>query len=190
MTWYTVEHACGDSERHRITGSNAASRDRRAEGLRATDCSACQQRQRETDKAERNAAAAAAAIEQGLPELVGTERQIPWATTIRADALAILDEMVSFLDDKDETAGTSAHRVAAERKALECYRRIYLATTQAKPWIDFRDWISRPAELARRFATENQHKTELAELEAQPYKMTMLASLALSRRNARGHQPS
>lgn len=189
MTWYTVEHACGDTERHQITGSTAAERDWRAAALRETECSACQQRQREAEHARRNAAAAAAAADQGLPALTGTDRQVPWATTIRADALALLDEMLAYIDNEGPTAA-AGQRADDQRRVIESYRRIYLAATQAKAWIDYRAWALRPGELARRLVTEDEHKRELAALGSHAYTLRRLATRVVSRRNARGAGPT
>ncbi|MFI2557810.1 hypothetical protein [Nocardia farcinica] len=78
-----------------------------------------------------------------MPAVTGTDRQVPWATTIRADALALLDEMLAYIDSEEPTAA-AGQRAVDEHRVIECYRRIYLAAAQAKAWIDYRAWALRP----------------------------------------------
>ena len=78
MAWYYVKRSCGHEERFQITG-NHSYREwmiARLEGELCSDCIAAQ-------RAEENAAAAAANAESELPALVGSEKQIGWAATIR-----------------------------------------------------------------------------------------------------------
>lgn len=69
LVWYTIEHACGDTERHQIPGTNTGGhRDRRAERMRHTECSACTAKAQQAERTTRDAAAAASAAEQKLPD--------------------------------------------------------------------------------------------------------------------------
>ncbi|WP_280411733.1 hypothetical protein, partial [Nocardia asiatica] len=66
MAWYTIDHECGHTERHQIPGSNSGGqRDRRADGLRHTECSACAAEARQADRQARDAAAAGPAAPPG-----------------------------------------------------------------------------------------------------------------------------
>lgn len=84
-----ITHACGHEQVHFFTGF-ASQHDRKAQWLRTTKCRPC-------FVAERNAAQADAASRDGaaiahldLALLTGSERQVAWATTIRAGRLAAL----------------------------------------------------------------------------------------------------
>ena len=78
MGWTKIEYACGHTEQQQMYGKNSE-RDRRAAAMGRDDCPAC-----------RRAAADKAATDQGLPQLTGSDKQIAWATDIRARALRLL----------------------------------------------------------------------------------------------------
>jgi hypothetical protein len=84
-------------------------------------CSDClaEQRRKEREKAE------AEASEKGLPKLTGSEKQIAWATTIRADILKQIEKYVT--------------RSCAEEKANAIMNQI-IKNTSASYWIDHRDY--------------------------------------------------
>lgn len=90
-----------------------------------------------------------------------TERQVAWATTLRADALAVLDAVIDFLDH-DEHSDRS-DRDQEIRRIVDTIRTIYLATTTATKWIDYRTYQHNPDQMARIFVTGEQ-KAELTRL--------------------------
>lgn len=91
-------------------------------------CPECYKVQAEKDKAdeairrqEENEAAAANAVAMGLPNLIGTEKQITWATTIRQ----------SFLD--------KALMANPNEKGRQLINHIISSILNASEWIDTRD---------------------------------------------------
>src|SRR3954454_11511057 len=87
MAWESIEHTCGHPARHQVYGKRDA-REREMRGLSASPCPDCLAVELATERQKASEAAAAAAVETGLPALVGTEKQIAWAERIRADLLA------------------------------------------------------------------------------------------------------
>ncbi|MGY1944439.1 hypothetical protein [Nocardia asiatica] len=181
MTWYSIDHSCGHTERHQIAGSNSGGqRDRRADGMRHTECSACAAEARQADRRARDAAAAAAAAEQALPDLEGTPAQVRWATTIRAEALAVLDMVLDYLDSHDDRP---ADRDQQLRQTIADTRAIYLTTVEAKKWIHYRTYQHDPTQLARVLATAAQ-RAELDKAEGGSIRdLHLTITLAQSRNN-------
>ncbi|RYF12951.1 MAG: hypothetical protein EOO77_16560 [Oxalobacteraceae bacterium] len=82
-----ITHACGHVQAHHLVGY-ASQQERKARWLPTTDCRSCYiagKRAEQTEAALRNDAAIA---HVELPALAGSDRQIAWATTIRAGCLA------------------------------------------------------------------------------------------------------
>ncbi|MFI6308526.1 hypothetical protein ACIBEK_00055 [Nocardia fusca] len=157
-----------------MPGTNSGGqRDRRAARMGEDPCSDCTQEQRQTERAARDAAAAA---EQQLPDLTGSERQITWAMTLRAEALAVLN-VTDHLDHEEPT-----DRDREARRSIADIRTVYLATTAAKAWIDHRAYQLDPARLARALATD-EHKAELSGLASGGRGLQLTVRLALSRIN-------
>ncbi|WP_280426426.1 hypothetical protein [Nocardia carnea] len=154
MSWYTIDHACGHTEQHRITSGNRRSRDWRAEKMREHDCDECCTKARRADLDARNAAAAAEAADNGYPELTGTPGQVAWATTIRSNALGRLAAFGEVLDESDEDEESRA----AYRDLVAEIRAIYLAATGAAAWLDHRDGIADPVRMAGNLAPEQRER--------------------------------
>lgn len=96
MTWYQVERACSHTERMNVTGRNAGTRywyiETHLETEKCTDCV-------EADRRAATEAAAEAAKAESLPDLVGSEKQVAWAETLRRDVLDRLQSKVELLAD-------------------------------------------------------------------------------------------
>jgi hypothetical protein len=93
MAKCNVTHACGHTSEHNLFGPYKE-RDRRAQWLAGQDCPTCEAERREAAKRAANAAATQAAQEAGLPELLGSEKQIAWAESIRLKALGEAQEAI------------------------------------------------------------------------------------------------
>lgn len=131
MTWYTITHACTHEVRQHVHGDKRSQRDWKAEQLAQQNCDDCSARDRKTEREAANAAALAAAEAAGWPALTGTENQVPWAASIRARALALLDVVA-------EVAADNPRR--PERGALVApVREMLLRQTSAGSWITLRD---------------------------------------------------
>ena len=115
---HRIAHACGHEQAHYIPGY-PAQQDRKARWLRTTKCRACFVDDKRSEEAEAAARNAAAIAHLDLPELVGSDRQVSWATTIRMKRLAAI------------MAGSSADGADGHQACI--------AVTDAKWWIDHRD---------------------------------------------------
>ena len=109
---YDVTHTCGHTSRVELFGKNA-DREKRLAWLERTVCPDC-------IRAEQNEAA----IEQGLPELVGSEKQIAWALSLREKAIAAAEEeamkIKAQLDEIENSGGIEAAcRAEAAARGLD-----------------------------------------------------------------------
>jgi hypothetical protein len=100
MAKYTVTHKCGHTQQHVIYGSN---RDWELKRLAEQVCAACYKEALLKDDGKD----VAWAQESGLPALIGSEKQIPWANSIRRGKWAELDK-------EEERFNALAAQAAAE----------------------------------------------------------------------------
>lgn len=111
-----ITHACGHEQAHHLVGY-ASQQERKARWLRTTHCRSCFIADKKAEQAEATRRDSAAIAHLDLPALVGSDRQVVWATTIRTGRLA------GMVADPDVDRGWQT-----------C-----LAITDAKWWIDHRD---------------------------------------------------
>ena len=90
MAKYTIIHRCGHRQMYELYGK-MNERLRRLREMKPRSCSACLREEYEAE----NEASAKHNAENNLPELQGTDRQKPWAETIRKDRL---EETKEFLE--------------------------------------------------------------------------------------------
>lgn len=128
MAKYTVTRACGHDETVGLIGK-IKDREWRLEHVEPHKlCSECYQKQLAEQREKENREAAEAAKDMNLPALTGTEKQIPWAETIRQQLLADIDAYIyEFVGEK--------HR--NDPKLVEAIENIK-AKTEARWWIDHR----------------------------------------------------
>ena len=112
-----ITHACGHGQAHYLTGF-ASQQERKARWLHTTKCRTCFIADKQSEQAAAAARDGAATAHLELPPLTGSDRQVAWATTIRAGRLASL-------------VGSSA---AVDTDSLQICRSV----TDAKWWIDHR----------------------------------------------------
>ena len=82
MSWYPVTYRCGHAGREQIYGPVSRREwiaDQRAQKL----CADCWAEEKERERTRENTEATAWAEEYGLPELIGTEKQVAYAQTVR-----------------------------------------------------------------------------------------------------------
>lgn len=120
MAKYTIRHTCGCPQIINLTG-NSRTRQWRLDKLESEACfdhknmlAALQAKKRAADV--------------GLPELIGTDRQISWALTLRQKALDTMDQSDILRTAVLFAPNTTALIVARVRGYLE-----------AKYWIESRD---------------------------------------------------
>lgn len=132
MAKYSVDHTCGHSQTHELLGPHKE-RDRKLAWLETTVCSDCCHAKREAD----HAAAATLAAEEnqaaGLPALIGSEKQVAWAESIRVPICAALAAAESTLAARTWTSPE------AEREMRDAFALIVdevCGRTDARWWID------------------------------------------------------
>ena len=113
---HCIVHACGHEQVHHIPGFTSQ-QERKARWLGTTRCRTCFIAEKRAEEAEAARHHTAVITGLRLAELTGSERQVTWANTIRAERLAAL---VSNQGDQ-QLAGHAC-----------------LAITNAKWWIDHR----------------------------------------------------
>jgi len=130
MAKYDVTYSCGHSERVKLFGPTR-DRERKIEWMESRLCYDCFRAKLERDRLAASAAAAQQAEENGLPPLIGSEKQVAWAETIRLRRLSELDDSVqkALVDASDDP-----HREAL----LDMIDRIHRIGS-AKWWIDHRE---------------------------------------------------
>lgn len=128
MAKYTVTRSCGHEEVVALIGK-INDREWRLENVESSKlCSECYQIDLQRRREEANREAAEAAKDNNLPALTGTEKQIPWAETIRQRILADIDALIY----------AGAKRNGRNELAIqESYQAIRNKTT-AHWWIDRR----------------------------------------------------
>lgn len=118
---YDITYSCGHTETIQLFG-RVRERERRILWLQEHGmCSECKNKAWQQERERKNAEAAQASAEMGLPDLLGTERQIAWAVTIRFEFVEHCEE----LKDKDNEYETIQH--------------LFQTKTEASFWIDLRD---------------------------------------------------
>jgi hypothetical protein len=134
MAKYTITRSCSHTEEVQIYGTNShGERTRQAEYEATKLCRECylaaQQAKRDAAAAE----AAQTATEQGLPELTGSEKQIKWALSIRAEKLS---ELAATL------AQVTVHNPTTDAMLATAQQRL-TAHTASSWWIDNRNETAR-----------------------------------------------
>ncbi|WP_298273854.1 MULTISPECIES: hypothetical protein [Alphaproteobacteria] len=113
-----ITHVCGHGQVHYLSGF-ASQQERKARWLRTTKCRTCFLDGKRPEQAEAAVCASAAVAHLDLPSLSGSDRQIAWATTIRATRIAAIVTRTGRADDN----------------------RALIPMTEAKWWIDYRDLV-------------------------------------------------
>lgn len=128
MAKYNAIHSCGHTERVDLIGPRN-SREWRLERIAQKPCDACWRAEREAENAKRNAEAAKENQAMELPALVGSEKQIAWAETVRLGILRSIDETVS---------NPYYGRVRSHPRLQSALDSLY-GETRAHWWIDQRE---------------------------------------------------
>lgn len=92
MAKHNITHSCGHQVTHNLIGK-LNDRDHKAAWLTNHVCSECY-------KVQLAVAAAEAAKEQQLPALIGSDKQVAWATTIRQEILESIKQEVLRITKK------------------------------------------------------------------------------------------
>lgn len=120
MAIYEIEHACGHTAERQIYGTNVrGEREEQARRMANQPCAACYRATQDNKAAaqKNKIIAKAAALTEGLQvaDLEGSEKQIPWASSIRAQAIFDIDDQ--YDGPEDAQTRTAAIRVAVRIKS-------------------------------------------------------------------------
>lgn len=127
MANYSVTYSCGHSVEKQLYGKIAERERYMAWAATKGDCPAC----RAADKAKRFEAVE---IENGLPSLTGTEKQIAWARGIRAEKI---DEIQEYFTQVRTRAPADKMELLEEQIAVTM--QALAEKTGASWWIDSRN---------------------------------------------------
>lgn len=140
MGQYTVNHACGCRQKHQLFGK-IDGRERMVAALENTACDECSAKMRaEKAKSEPN-------------PLVGSDRQVSWASDIRRKAVSFLDGFEAKINALPP--GSPEDKVANARKVLADLRAAVDTQTSASWWIDHKHVsMTSVSALAKMFGVE------------------------------------
>ena len=92
MAKYDVNYSCGHKGTVNLVGKYVE-REKKIEWMQQGVCPDCYKAQQTAKREAENKAAAVAAADAGLPALKGSEKQINWANSIRAELIAGLEKI-------------------------------------------------------------------------------------------------
>ena len=123
---------CGHAETIQIYGK-VSGRDNQAAYEQTKLCYECYKAEQSAKRAAESHNAAEAAKSSGLPALVGSDKQIAWAETIRAAALAEIEPLRETM----EKVPQDHPNIKSAKSALEIINKV-AGRASAKDWIDTR----------------------------------------------------
>lgn len=141
MAWYEGTYACGHEGRVNVIGPNKQRQwkiDRHFEGL----CSECYAKKREEEIKEKNKQSIAKSADMELPGLLGSEKQVAWAQSLRLEYIDRVDER---LESSRKYAIKNERIQEFDEAKTTCFNALeyFLRTkTEAKFWIDNRNCFS------------------------------------------------
>ncbi|MHB8171199.1 MAG: hypothetical protein ACYDG6_06620 [Thermincolia bacterium] len=136
MSKYAVTRACGHEETIALFGK-VKLREWRLEHVEPNKlCSKCWQVEVEHKREEETKKAAEEAKESGLPELVGTEKQVDWAERIRIKLLSDFEEIVAKVSGQPKE---KLSRFDLTLEKVDDAMKVIQNKTSASWWIDHRD---------------------------------------------------
>lgn len=149
---YTITRTCGHQTSEQLYGKGSE-RERRLAWLKSQPCLAC------TRQGKRQNAATAPQIAD-LPVLVGTEKQVAWALTIRAEKLAAIDAIAADIRERGDRA-VAAGQVSREDADTAIAAEVAPAVAKARMMDSAAFWIDHRGEstqdLLRMFAPVAAH---------------------------------
>lgn len=141
MAWYYGKYSCGCDGRVNIcapTKDRQRIADWKFEGL----CPECYKKQQEEERAKANKEAAEKSAEMALPELIGTVKQVAWATTIRLDKINIVSSQADKLIEKIQKSPNHEDKKPAGIAMVKNTLNWFIGQhTDAVYWIDNRDAV-------------------------------------------------
>jgi len=126
----TITHTCGHTETVQMYGTSKE-RDGKAAWLAGKPCQECQRKAQQAQATE-------SAQAQGLPTLTGSDKQVAWATTIRAELLGKVATMRKEFEAIGRKQNVTEDVMAAQMGQFDTLAGKVAAQTSASWWIDRR----------------------------------------------------
>lgn len=126
----TITHTCGHTETVQMYGSSSE-RDSKAAWLAGKPCQECQRKAQQAQAAE-------SAQAQGLSALTGSDKQVAWATTIRAEQLAGVAALRKEFQAAGRKQNVTEAVMAEQMGQFDALVAKLTAQTAAAWWIDRR----------------------------------------------------
>jgi hypothetical protein len=139
MAKYEVNFSCGHTETVNLIGKHKG-RERKIEWLKTQMCYACYQDVKQSIREKELEAAKEQAEKSGLPELLGSEKQVAWAETIRKNALASAKN--AFVTDEDFDKLPKEYKENDVMNILKNARKQLETEVSAKWWIENRGVVN------------------------------------------------
>lgn len=176
MAKYDITFSCGHTENRDLIGK-VKDRERKIEyfenhGL----CTECWEAEKKRQFEEQNQKATEEAREYGLPDLTGSEKQVPWATTLRQKFIADTEKYIGTREEKlagglftaDPTGQAQLETILRGMRAA--VEEKLLTETSARYWIDSRtiddnEWLRAMGEKALTVPPAVPREVEQAALE-------------------------
>ncbi len=133
MAKYTVEHSCGHVVVHQLVGKSSE-RDRRIEWLETVPCLECTRKAQQEARDKENAVSAQTNTEKKRIPLIGSEKQVAWAETIRVSILDKVDNFLAMLPDKEDQLEKQGYKKVRVEKVFFFLQ----GQDSASWWIDHR----------------------------------------------------
>lgn len=135
MKYYGM-YACGHEDAVDIYGPGK-DREWKREKEFSRPCPECRKKARQRERDEANKIAAEAAAKMGLPDLIGSEKQVAWAITIRNDFINSVNELLQKNPDRKITVAES--KIIDINDWGHAFDSLVSEKTTAKFWIDNRE---------------------------------------------------
>ena len=170
MAQHTIDHTCGHSQTHNLYGPHV-DRDRKEAWLQNTVCSDCYREAQDSARSAENASAAEANQAAGLPALVGSEKQIAWAESIRKPICEALSKFEADFKPHPDLSESAAEELGDAVALLVDEIRL---KTECRWWIDVAGEAGtgfdlRNADEARVYCLGNAQKRGLIPLAIQEF---------------------
>ena len=127
---YPITHTCGHEETVELFGKGT-DRQRKIAWMEQQNCQECR-------KAAAIATAVSTNASAGLPVLVGSDKQIAWAETIRANQLAMVTRELTSVAEAMARQGKTEAQIATDRAPIDAMVTKVQSQTSAAWWIDHR----------------------------------------------------
>lgn len=137
MAKYTVTHRCGHESVLSLVGKTS-DREWRIQSAETKLCTECWQAEREKERQDASRQAAIINFETGCAPLVGTEKRVLWAETIRFARLDALHGLIAAAEAHAPKDAGIAEALSVLKETKDWARAI----TDAQWWIDNKDAYS------------------------------------------------